>query len=181
MIKVKPAYEATGGTFIEHNEPVELHPGVWLTGPVPRVFPERNWPVRAGQVKTPTGLVDETIPEDMSLIFDTEKGLVVLSGCGHAGIVNTMEFARRRIRSTPVHAAIGGFHLFQLADKQLVWTASKLREFGLKNLLGGHCTGIDAVYRLRHMVNLDRTTCVVSSVGSSFALDKGIDPLALAR
>ena len=181
MIKVKPAYEATGGIFIEHNEPVELYPGVWMTGPVPRVFPERNWPSRAGPVKTPGGLVEETIPEDMSLIFDTDKGLVALSGCGHAGVINTLEFARNRIRRAPVYAAIGGFHLYQLDDKKLAWTALKLREFGLKHLLGGHCTGIEAVYRLRQLAELDRSTCVVSSVGSSFALDKGIDPLALAR
>lgn len=181
MIEVKPAYEATGGVFIEHDEALELYPGVWLTGPVPRVFPERNWPSRAGSIKAPGGLVEETIPEDMSLVFDTDKGLVVLSGCGHAGVINTLEFARTRVRRAPIHAAIGGFHLFQLDDKKLAWTATKLREFGVRHLLGAHCTGIEAVYRLRQLAKLDRGTCVVSSVGSSFALDKGIDPLALAR
>lgn len=181
MIEVKPAYEATGGVFIEHGEAIELYPGVWLTGPVPRVFPERNWTGGAGSVKAPAGLVEETIPEDMSLVFDTAKGLVVLSGCGHAGIINTLEFARNRVRRTEVHATIGGFHLFQLDDKKLTWTATKLREFGVRHLLGAHCTGIEAVYRLRQLAGLDRSTCVVSSVGSSFALDKGIDPLALAR
>jgi 7,8-dihydropterin-6-yl-methyl-4-(beta-D-ribofuranosyl)aminobenzene 5'-phosphate synthase len=180
MIKVKPAYEAMGGTFIEHNGPVELYPGIWLSGPVPRVFPERNWS-GAGQVKTPGGLVEDTIPEDVSLIFSTDKGLVVLSGCGHAGVVNTLEFARSRIGRAPIHAAIGGFHLFQLDDRKLAWTATKLREFGVRHLLGAHCTGIEAVYRLRQLAGLDRSTCVVSSVGSSFRLDKGIDPLNLAR
>ena len=180
MIEVKPAYEATGGAFIEYSEPVELYPGVWLTGPVPRVFPERNWSGR-GSVKTPTGLAEDTIPEDMSLIFDTDKGLVVLSGCGHAGVINTIEFARTQIRRAPVYAAIGGFHLFGLDDKNLDWTATKLREFGIKNLLGGHCTGIEAVYRVRQLAGLDRSSCVVSAVVSAFSLDKGIDPLNIAR
>jgi 7,8-dihydropterin-6-yl-methyl-4-(beta-D-ribofuranosyl)aminobenzene 5'-phosphate synthase len=181
MIKVKPAYEAAGGIFIEHSQPVELYPGVWLTGPVPRVFPERNWPSRVGPVNTPAGIVDETIPEDMSLVFNTDKGLVVLSGCGHAGIINTFEYARSRIRRTTAYAAIGGFHLYDQDDDKLAWTAAKLREFGLRHLLGAHCTGIEAVYRLRQLGELDRRTCVVSAVGSSFALDKGIDPLNLAR
>lgn len=181
MMAVKPAYEAAGGSFIEHGEPAEMYPGVWLTGPVPRVFPERNWPAGSRQVKTPQGSAEDTIPEDMSLIFDTDEGLVVLSGCGHAGIVNTLEYARGRIRRAPAYAAIGGFHLFELDDSKLAWTASKLREFGLRHLLGGHCTGIEAVYRLRQLTGLDRRTCVVSAVGSSFALDKGIDPLGLAR
>ncbi|MGH9838585.1 MAG: MBL fold metallo-hydrolase [Blastocatellia bacterium] len=180
MIALKPAYEAAGGVFVEHAEPKELLAGIWLTGPVARVHPERNWS-GAGRVKSLEGLVEDTLPEDMSLVFDTDKGLVVLSGCGHAGIINTLEYARQKIRNAPVYAAVGGFHLFALSDEKLAWTATKLREFGLRQFLGGHCTGIEAVYRLRQGTGLDRSTCVVSAVGSSFSLEKGIDPLQIAR
>lgn len=180
MITIKPAYEATGGRFIQHNEPEEIAPGVWFTGPVPRVHPERNWSA-TGRVRTPDGLVEDTVPEDSSLIIDTERGFVLLSGCGHAGIINTLDYARKKIRPDRVYAAIGGFHLFQLSDERLDWTAGKLREFGVKHLLGGHCTGIEAVYRLRQQIGLTRQECVVSAVGSSFTLDRGIDPLLLAR
>jgi 7,8-dihydropterin-6-yl-methyl-4-(beta-D-ribofuranosyl)aminobenzene 5'-phosphate synthase len=48
-------------------------------------------------------------------------------------------------------------------------------------LLGGHCTGIEAIYRLRQLAGLTRRTAVVAAVGSSFDLDRGIDPLALAQ
>jgi 7,8-dihydropterin-6-yl-methyl-4-(beta-D-ribofuranosyl)aminobenzene 5'-phosphate synthase len=180
MIALKAAYEASGGTFIEHNEPVEIFPNVWLTGPVQRVHPERNWS-GSRRVKTPEGLVEDNIPEDMSLVIDTDQGLVLVSGCGHAGIINTLEYARRHIRQAPVHAALGGFHLFQADEEKLDWTANKLREFGIKHLLGGHCTGIEAVFRLRQRAGLDRKSCVVSAVGSSFTMDKGIDPVDLAR
>lgn len=180
MIEIKHAYEATGGRFIEHNEPAEIAPGVWFTGPVPRIHPERNWS-GTGQVRTPDGLVEDTVPEDSSLIFDTDRGFVLLSGCGHAGMINTLDYARKKIRQERVYAAVGGFHLFQLGDERLDWTAGKLREFGVKYLLGGHCTGIEAVYRLRQQIGLSRQECVVSAVGSSFTLDRGIDPLLLAR
>jgi 7,8-dihydropterin-6-yl-methyl-4-(beta-D-ribofuranosyl)aminobenzene 5'-phosphate synthase len=180
MIALKPAYESAGGAFVEHAEPKELFPGVWLSGPVARVHPERNWS-GAGRVKSPDGLVEDTLPEDMSLVFDTDKGLVVLSGCGHAGIINTLDHARAKIRNGPVYAAIGGFHLFALSDEKLAWTATKLRDFGLRQFLGAHCTGIEAVYRLRQGTGLDRSSCVVSAVGSSFSLEKGIDPLLIAR
>jgi len=126
-------------------------------------------------------VVEDTVPEDSSLIFDTERGFILLSGCGHAGIINTLDYARKKIRQEIVHAAVGGFHLFPLGDEQLDWTAGKLREFGVKYLLGGHCTGIEATYRLRQKIGLTRQECVVSAVGSSFTLDKGIDPLLLAR
>ena len=180
VVKIKSDYEATGGTFIEYNEPKEILPGVWLTGPVPRAHAERNWS-GTGRVKAPEGLVEDTIPEDMSLVAVTDKGLVVISGCGHAGIVNTLEYARKKVQAAPIHAALGGFHLFALNDEKLDWTAGKLKEFGLKNFLGAHCTGIEAVYRLRQQTGLDRQSCVVGAVGASFDLGKGIDPTALAR
>ncbi|MGH9832649.1 MAG: MBL fold metallo-hydrolase [Blastocatellia bacterium] len=180
MVKIKPEYEAAGGAFIEYNEPKEILPGVWLTGPVPRVHPERNWS-GGGRMKTPDGLAEDTVPEDMSLVAVTNKGLVVISGCGHAGIINTLEHARQKIKASPVHAALGGFHLFALDDEKLNWTAGKLKEFGLRHFLGAHCTGIEAVYHIRRQAGLDRQSCLVSAVGSSFTLDKGIDPLSLAR
>lgn len=180
MVKYKSEYEATGGAFIEYTEPKEILPGVWLTGPVPRTYPEKNWS-GAGRMKSPDGLVEDTLPEDMSLVAVTDKGLVLLSGCGHAGIINTLEHARKTIKSAPVYAALGGFHLFNLDDEKLSWTAGKLKEFGLKQFLGAHCTGIEAVYRIRQQAGLDRQSCVVSAVGSSFTLEKGIDPLSLAR
>lgn len=180
MIEIRRQFEATGGTFIEHDGPVQILPGLWLTGPVPRVHPERNWSGR-GQVKKAEGVVEDDIPEDQSLIADTPRGLVLLAGCGHAGIVNTIDYARKVVRPAPLHAAIGGFHLFPATDAHLDWTAAKLRDFGLENLIGAHCTGIEAVYHLREKVGLARATAVVGAVGASFDLGKGIAPGQLAH
>lgn len=181
MIALKPRYEALGGKFIEYKNATEIYPGIWLTGFVPRTYPEMNWS-GTGEVETPDGkMVEDNIPEDLSLVIDTDEGLVVISGCGHAGIVNTLEHARKTVRNAPILATIGGFHLFENDDKSLDWTADKMKEMGVKNILGGHCTGIEAVYHLREKSGLNRKTCVVSAVGSSFSLDKGLDPAALAK
>jgi 7,8-dihydropterin-6-yl-methyl-4-(beta-D-ribofuranosyl)aminobenzene 5'-phosphate synthase len=180
VLKIRKEYEDTGATFVEVAEPVQIFPGAWLTGPVPRVHPERNWSGR-GQVRTPEGLVEDTIPEDMSLVLDTERGLVVITGCGHAGIVNTIEHARKVVRPASVHAVIGGVHLFPATDEQLDWTAEKLRGFGLENLVGAHCTGLEALYRIRAKAGLSRQTALVGAVGATFELGKGIDPLEVAR
>jgi 7,8-dihydropterin-6-yl-methyl-4-(beta-D-ribofuranosyl)aminobenzene 5'-phosphate synthase len=179
LLPFRAQYEASGGVFIEHDGPAELLPAVWLTGPVPRVHPERNWSA-VGRVSTPEGLVEDTVPEDSSIVVDTAQGLVLVSGCGHAGIINTIEYSRKIVRAAPLVAAIGGFHLFAASDASLDWTASKLREFGLQHFLGAHCTGIEAVYRIRTAVGLTRRTAVVGAVGSTFTLGKGIDALALA-
>lgn len=115
------------------------------------------------------------------MVILTDKGLVVISGCGHAGIVNTIEYARAKIAPAPVYAALGGFHLYNASDAALTWTASKLKEFGLRNLLGAHCTGIEAVYRLRALTGLDRQTAAVGAVGGGFHLATGLDPGSIAR
>ncbi len=180
MILLRPQYEQTGGTFVVHDKPVQLYPGVWLTGPVPRKYPERNWSGNR-TVKTPTGTVEDNLPEDMVLIFDTEQGLVVLTGCGHAGVVNIIEYAQAIVRPARVHALIGGIHLFNASDKTLVWTAGKLQEFGTDNLIGAHCTGIETVYRLRQELELDRAHAVVGAVGASFELGTGIHPRNIAK
>lgn len=173
-------FERTGGRFVEYDKPTQLLPGVWFTGPVPRMYPERNWS-GTRLVRTPTGDVEDNVPDDASIVIDTPEGLVLVSGCGHAGIVNTIEYARTVIRQAPVVAAIGGFHLFNATDEQLAWTAGKLKEAGLVYLLGGHCTGIEAVYRIRQFAGLTRATAVVSAVGSTFSRGDGIASLALAR
>jgi len=180
LLPLKTDYEALGGTFTEHAGPTVLVPGVWLTGPVPRTYPERNW---SGSLllQTPDGPVEDTIPEDTSVVVETADGLVVVSGCGHAGIVNTLEYARKTIRDDRILAAIGGFHLFPATDDQMDWTARKLRKLDLGYLLGAHCTGLEAVFRIRKIAGLSRQTAVVGAVGSSFTLGAGIDPLKLAR
>jgi 7,8-dihydropterin-6-yl-methyl-4-(beta-D-ribofuranosyl)aminobenzene 5'-phosphate synthase len=171
-----------GLNFIEHEKPTELAPGIWVTGRVPRPHPERNFGMGpSGRVVTPEGTVEDNIPEDLSLVFDTEQGLVVLSGCGHAGIANTLEHARNIVRKSPIHAAIGGWHLFLLDDEKLKWTAGKMREFGVQHFLGAHCTGVEAVYRIRQLNAMPRERCVVGAVGASFDLQKGISPGMIAR
>ncbi len=184
MIAARKEYEAGGGSFIEHATAEEIFPGAWITGPVPRKYPERNWTMggRSGQIRMPDGsIAEDTVPEDQSLVLDTDRGLVTITGCAHAGIINTLDYARRRIREAPAYAVLGGLHLFETGDDRLLWTGEKLRGFGLMNLLGSHCTGIEAVYQLRRITGLDRSTCVVGAVGATFDLDGGLKPGRIAR
>ncbi len=180
MIAIKKEYEATAGEFIEHEHVAEVSPGCWLTGPVPRVYPERNWS-GTGQVQTPAGLVEDTIPEDQSLVVNTPQGLVLISGCGHAGIINTLTFAQSQFPKAFVHALLGGFHLFAASDAQVDWTADKLKGWGVSYLLGAHCTGIESVYRIRERLGLPRRSAVVGAVGATFVLGEGIHPGRIAQ
>jgi 7,8-dihydropterin-6-yl-methyl-4-(beta-D-ribofuranosyl)aminobenzene 5'-phosphate synthase len=185
LLPLKAAYEATGGVFVEHAGPARPIPGVTLLGPVPRVHPERNFGNPRGGgiglVQTPGGLVEDNVPEDTSIVIDTPDGLVLLSGCGHSGIVNAIAFARKAVRMAPVHTVIGGFHLLAASDDTLGWTAAQLKQSGVRHLMGAHCTGIEAVYRLRALAGLARESAVVGAVGASYTYGKGFDATPLAR
>ena len=177
----KTEFEAMGGSFTEYAAVHELYPGIWLTGPVPRKYPEHNWSGTTELHLKDGSTIEDNLPEDQSLVIDTDQGLVVISGCGHSGIVNTLDYARAKVRNAPIHAALGGFHLYQASDETLAWTAGKLKEFGLENFLGAHCTGIEAVFRLRQLTGLTRRTAAVGAVGGGFNLDTGLDPGSIAR
>jgi 7,8-dihydropterin-6-yl-methyl-4-(beta-D-ribofuranosyl)aminobenzene 5'-phosphate synthase len=177
---IRAEYLATGGTFIVHDQPTELYPGVWFTGPVPRPNAEKNWSPGLWLVSA-QGRVEDNVPEDSALVFDTATGTVILTGCGHAGIVNIAEYAKTITAGQSLLAVVGGLHLFSASEQTVTWTGAKLKTYGVQYLLAGHCTGIEATYLLRDSAALSRKTAVVSVVGSSFTLGKGIDPRKLAQ
>jgi 7,8-dihydropterin-6-yl-methyl-4-(beta-D-ribofuranosyl)aminobenzene 5'-phosphate synthase len=177
---IKADYLATGGTFIVHDKPAELLPGVWLTGPVPRPNDEKNW-FPGLTLDSKQGRIEDNVPEDSALLFDTDTGMVILAGCAHAGIVNITEFARVVVGKKPIIAVVGGLHLFSASDQTIAWTGGKLKSYGVQSLLGAHCTGIEALFRLRESLGLTRKTAIVSASGSSFTLNQGFDPRRLAQ
>jgi 7,8-dihydropterin-6-yl-methyl-4-(beta-D-ribofuranosyl)aminobenzene 5'-phosphate synthase len=176
---IRAEYLATGGQFIVHEQPTQLYPGVWLTGPVPRPNAEKNW-IPGLTIAGPQGPIEDNVPEDSALLFETAEGTVILTGCGHAGIVNIAEYAKQITGGSPLLAVVGGLHLFAASDQTIHWTGEKLKSYGMRYLLAGHCTGIEATYLLRDSAGLSRKTAVVSAVGSSFMLGHGIDPRKLA-
>jgi 7,8-dihydropterin-6-yl-methyl-4-(beta-D-ribofuranosyl)aminobenzene 5'-phosphate synthase len=180
VFDVRDRYEALGGRFVIHDEPHELRPGIWITGPIPRAHPEKNW-TPFMRIEQGESMVEDNIPEDQALVIDTPKGLVVVAGCGHAGIVNTMEYARSIGHGKPVHAVLGGFHLMSLPDDKVKWTGAKMHEFGVQHIVGSHCTGVNTVRTLRDSAGLSRKSAVVDAVGAIFTLDGGIQPGILNR
>jgi 7,8-dihydropterin-6-yl-methyl-4-(beta-D-ribofuranosyl)aminobenzene 5'-phosphate synthase len=171
------AFEASGGRFVEHAGPTELAPGVWLTGPVPRHTGKRNF----GAGLLASGAPADDVPEDQALLIETAQGIALITGCGHAGIVNLVDDARAMALPGPVFAVIVGLHLYEASDATLAWTAQKLKSAGLRFLLAGHCTGIEATMRLRSGAGLTRATAAYGGVGSSFTLGQGIDAGEIGR
>jgi len=179
MIASRGELEAAGIVFVEHAGPSQILPGIWITGPVERLSPERNYP-SAIKVKMGNEWIEDYVPESQGLTVIPPRGHIVLLGCGHSGVVNMLSHIRSAIEDLPIHALMGGLHLYEASDETLGWTADKLREIGVEHLMAGHCTGIEPLFRLRVGLNLTRRTAVVGAVGSQFVYGEGIRPTDIA-
>ena len=172
----KEILESLGIEFIYHEKPEEMLPNIWTTGVVPRVYNEKNWSGYR-EIIEDGKIIEDNIPEDQSIVINTDKGLVLVSGCGHAGIVNTLKHTDDMFqKSSDISVAIGGFHLFNKTDKDIKWTSKQMKKYGVKEFIGAHCTGIDAVYSIRKNNRMNRENCVVGAVGSIYDYEKGIKP-----
>jgi 7,8-dihydropterin-6-yl-methyl-4-(beta-D-ribofuranosyl)aminobenzene 5'-phosphate synthase len=179
MIAMRDSLESEGVRFVEHEGPSEILPSIWVTGSISRPNPERNYPSTI-HVRMDGEWIEDFVPDSQGLTVVTPQGHIVLLGCGHSGVVNALEHVRNEIDDLPIHALMGGLHLFAASDEVLGWTGDRLREIGVEHLMAGHCTGIEPLIRLRTALNLSRRTAVVGAVGSQFVYGEGIRPTAIA-
>jgi len=130
---------------IESTEPYSIGEGIWTTGEVPRTndFEKltgnltKIHTIKDGK-KTPDELED-----DLSLIFQLKDGsVVILAGCCHSGIVNTMNHSTTITGTSPIVAVAGGLHLHDASKERLAKTIDHLKGYSLKTLAPCHCTGL---------------------------------------
>ncbi len=160
----RAAAEALGIRFIEVDEPTEIAPKLWLTGPVPRVEEHYNGPSGLFIDRDGTSIPDIII-DDQSLGYLTDKGWLMTSGCGHSGLINTGKVLQS-IKDEPIYSIVGGFHLWQADSETLNRTASWLGERGLGLMMGGHCTGIAAAETIASQLQLPRSQISHAAIGS---------------
>jgi 7,8-dihydropterin-6-yl-methyl-4-(beta-D-ribofuranosyl)aminobenzene 5'-phosphate synthase len=135
-----------GATFDLSSSFREIEPGLFLTGEVPRLTSFEKGD--SGLYCDEKGCRVDTLPDDQSLVITTGKGLVLLLGCCHAGLVNTIRLAQERTGVTDVHAVVGGTHLGFSSPEQLEETIRAMRGYGMRKLCVSHCTGFNAAARL---------------------------------
>lgn len=131
-----------GGRLKLVGEPFELMPGVLSTGEVKRVTDfEKKVTVGSYTIEGGKTVKDQMI-DDMSLAINVKnKGLFIISGCSHAGIVNIVKRSVAISRIKNVKAVIGGLHLIDASDERIEKTARGLRKLGVEKVYAGHCTG----------------------------------------
>jgi 7,8-dihydropterin-6-yl-methyl-4-(beta-D-ribofuranosyl)aminobenzene 5'-phosphate synthase len=141
------AWEEWGAAIVSITGPYELAPGCLATGPVPR-WTDFEKGTSAAFYSRGSERVSDPIRDDQSIVINLkDKGLVVVSGCAHAGIVNTVLYAREISGVEEVWAVLGGFHLGGASKEKLARTVAELKSLGPQLVMPCHCTGFEATRR----------------------------------
>lgn len=127
----------------EVRDALSISPSVGLTGLIPR---ETSYEDTGGPFYfDPEGLVSDPLDDDLALWIRRESGLVVIVGCAHAGLVNTLNRVQALNQGLKVEAVIGGFHLGSAGAERLAQTFAALRRLDVGRIVPLHCTGAAAV------------------------------------
>ena len=144
------ALARAGARLLLTRDPLPLMEGVTTTGEVPRVsgFEDPGhpgwWTIQDGR------LLPDPMTDDISLVVILKgRGLVVLTGCSHAGIINILKYAISLTGVSQVHAVLGGFHLTGARPERIEHTVSELLALAPLTVAPGHCTGTEAQFRLK--------------------------------
>jgi 7,8-dihydropterin-6-yl-methyl-4-(beta-D-ribofuranosyl)aminobenzene 5'-phosphate synthase len=130
---------------VEVKEPTPIVPGAYLTGNIERVTDyEKGSPILF--IKRGGKLVNDLFPGEQSVVFNVKgKGLVVLSSCAHAGIVNTVKHAQKMTGIDKVHAVMGGFHLIGAPPEKIRKTVADIKAINPDYIVPMHCSGWEAI------------------------------------
>jgi 7,8-dihydropterin-6-yl-methyl-4-(beta-D-ribofuranosyl)aminobenzene 5'-phosphate synthase len=100
----------------------------------------------------PEGTLPDTVEDDLALLLDSPKGPVLLLGCCHSGLANTMYAAGDTAGIKKFHAVVGGLHLTGAGPKAVEESAAVIEEFGVGEVYAGHCTGVEEMQELARML-----------------------------
>src|SRR3972149_8991868 len=135
--------ENLGARFNLTREPVHLSERFLTTGEIPMLSDYED--IDSGLFDKETGeMLPDELRDDLALVIDAEYGLVVILGCAHHGIINTLRHAQKLTGKELIYAAIGGTHLLNASRKRLEKTVIDLKNMGVQYLGVSHCTGFEA-------------------------------------
>lgn len=139
--------ENLGARFTVAGGPMTITENILVTGEIPMTtsyeeIEDNLFVMERGELRP------DPLADDLALVINTEYGLVVVLGCAHRGIVNTLRHAQHITGKETVYAAIGGTHLFRASKERIERTVADLKKMGIQKLGVSHCTGYRASARL---------------------------------
>lgn len=135
--------ESLGASFNLTTKPVKITDSIMTTGEIPMVTEFEQIDPNLF-VKEDGGLQPDKLLDDLALVIKTEAGLVVVLGCAHHGIINTLYHAQQLTGVKPIHTVLGGAHLISASEERIQLTIAALKELGVQRLGLCHCTDMPA-------------------------------------
>ena len=159
-------WEAAGADIILSEGPYELGPACWTTGAVPRQSFEKAGTSPSSAYREGDAFIRDYLEDDQSIVINVrDKGLVVLTGCAHSGVLNTVSYAREISGVDRVWAIIGGFHLSPAEDEEIQRTIDEIKQMAPAMIVPSHCTGFKAI---RQFANQMPDQFVLGTVGTRY-------------
>jgi len=139
--------KAAGGVLVLASNPVMIAAGVTTSGEIARETnfekTERFWTVEDNR------FVEDTMNDEQALLINVkDKGLVVITGCAHSGIINTLKQAQKTSSPGGIYAVVGGLHLEKASDTRITETMDELSKINPKAIYPCHCTGSKFIDRM---------------------------------
>ena len=158
--------ESLGASLLLSRNPVQLMDGVSTTGEIERVTSyekiEGLWTVSRER------FLPDILLDDQSVIFKIDgRGLVIISGCAHSGIINTVMHSKRLMKVEKIYAVIGGFHMLNADEKRIRWTIDDLAALNPEMICPCHCTGKEATEMFKSAFEED---CIPLRTGDTLEL-----------
>ena len=139
--------EGLGASFVLDKEPVWITDHIVTTGEIPMLTDyEQIDPIL--YVREENDFRPDPLRDDRALVIKADLGLVVITGCAHRGIINTLRHAQELTGVEAIDTVVGGTHLIRAGAEQLELTIANLQEMGIQRLGVSHCTGAQASIRL---------------------------------
>ena len=134
--------EQLGATFRLSKGPQTVTSQITLSGTIPRKHREETGDPNLVIMSKDKQQVADPLHDDTSLFISTEKGLVIVLGCAHAGLLNIIDHAIQTTGQEKIHMIIGGTHLKFCSDEQMNATIVRLKELNIDRIGASHCTGL---------------------------------------
>jgi 7,8-dihydropterin-6-yl-methyl-4-(beta-D-ribofuranosyl)aminobenzene 5'-phosphate synthase len=123
--------------------PVEVSPGILLTGPIPRITDFEQVPFHFHRdAADGSGLIHDNLEDDQALIIAHKDAPILVLGCSHSGLINTLLYATQLTGTNHFSLVVGGTHLIAADDLCLKKTEEHLKQFKIDRIAPCHCTGL---------------------------------------
>jgi 7,8-dihydropterin-6-yl-methyl-4-(beta-D-ribofuranosyl)aminobenzene 5'-phosphate synthase len=140
----KAELEGLGARFNLSKEPIKLSKNVMTTGEISVVTDFEKVGGDTLLVKIDDDYQSDQFPDDRALIVTTDVGLVIILGCAHRCLINTLYHAQKLTGINRIHTVVGGCHLMDASEERIMKTIAALKDLDVQNVGVSHCTGLKA-------------------------------------